>query len=331
MKSARNTIAPAMPSTSTRWRWESGTAKNVNRTANTNRLSSESDFSIRKPARYSPASSPSASSSTSAPNPTPIAVHTIDQTTAERIDGFLAEPALRSSSRATITNTDSAIQGSMQAATSLTYGKCTRSAQLVEPDRQRAHAHAGRVEDGVGDGRGGADDADLADSLDADRVELVVVLVDPAHVDRRRVGGRRDVVAGEVVVDVVAEARVEHALLVQRHRDAHRHPADQLRACRARVDDPAGREHAGHPRDPQFARYRVNAHLGELRAVGVTRELGALLERLGRVRVHLDPRGRDRLRADPLAQLVAGREDGKAPRRGAGRAAGDRSVGQVAV
>ena len=42
----------------------------------------------------------------------------------------------------------------------------------VEPDRQLAHAPAGGVEDGVGDRRGGADDADLADALGAHRVEL---------------------------------------------------------------------------------------------------------------------------------------------------------------
>ena len=51
MKIVRRMIAPTMPSTSTRWRWSSGTEKNVKRIAKTNRLSSDSDFSIRKPER----------------------------------------------------------------------------------------------------------------------------------------------------------------------------------------------------------------------------------------------------------------------------------------
>ena len=37
-----------------------------------------------------------------------------------------------------------------------------------------------------------------------------------------------DVIAGEVVVEVVAELDVEDALLVERHPDAHRHSADEL-------------------------------------------------------------------------------------------------------
>ena len=55
-----------------------------------------------------------------------------------------------------------------------------------------------------------------------------VVLVDPIRVHATNVRVRGHVVAGEVVVHVVAEARIEHALLVQRHRDAHHHAADEL-------------------------------------------------------------------------------------------------------
>ena len=55
--------------------------------------------------------------------------------------------------------------------------------QLIERDRQIADADAGGVIDGVGDGRGGADDADLANALHAYGVDVGVVLVDPGHVD----------------------------------------------------------------------------------------------------------------------------------------------------
>jgi hypothetical protein len=51
MNAVRRMIAPMMPSTSTRWRSSSGIAKNEKRIAKTNRLSSDSDFSIRKPDR----------------------------------------------------------------------------------------------------------------------------------------------------------------------------------------------------------------------------------------------------------------------------------------
>jgi len=80
--------------------------------------------------------------------------------------------------------------------------------QLLQRDRQIADADARGVIDGVGDGRGGDDDPDLANALGAHGVDVGVVLVDPGHVDRAGVGVGRDVVLSEVVVHVIAEARV---------------------------------------------------------------------------------------------------------------------------
>src|SRR5260370_24286047 len=60
--------------------------------------------------------------------------------------------------------------------------------------------------DGVGNGRSGADDADLANALHAYGAGVGVVLLDPAHVDLSDVGVGGDVVLSEVVVHVVAEA-----------------------------------------------------------------------------------------------------------------------------
>src|SRR5579864_1967514 len=90
--------------------------------------------------------------------------------------------------------------------------------ELVKRDGQIAHADAGRVIDGVGDGGGGANDPELPDPLHAQRVDVPVLRLDPGDLNglHIRVGG--DVVPGEVVVDVVPEARVQHALFVQRHR-----------------------------------------------------------------------------------------------------------------
>jgi hypothetical protein len=53
---------------------------------------------------------------------------------------------------------------------------------------------------------------DLADSLRAHRVHVRVDLVDPRDVDARHVGIDRDVVAREIVIQVVAEPLVHAAL-----------------------------------------------------------------------------------------------------------------------
>ncbi len=80
----------------------------------------------------------------------------------------------------------------------------------------------------VGDRRSHADDTDLADALGAHRVVMGVVLVDPDGLDLLRVRVCGDVLARQVVVDHVPEPRVDHGCLVERHRQAHRHPSDQL-------------------------------------------------------------------------------------------------------
>src|SRR4051794_4974677 len=67
----------------------------------------------------------------------------------------------------------------------------------VGADRQVPVAYAGRVPDRVGDGRGGAHDADLADALDADRV-VGVRVVDPVRLHGRGVGVGGDVIAREI-------------------------------------------------------------------------------------------------------------------------------------
>src|SRR5262249_9979356 len=57
--------------------------------------------------------------------------------------------------------------------------------QLVERDRQIAHAFARRMIDRIRDRGGGADDADFADLFDAERIDLVILLFDE---DRDRLG-----------------------------------------------------------------------------------------------------------------------------------------------
>ena len=67
---------------------------------------------------------------------------------------------------------------------------------------------------GISDGSGGTNDPHLTNPLCAHRVDVRIVLVDPGHVDRANIGVRRDVVLCEVVVHVVAEARIQNALLM---------------------------------------------------------------------------------------------------------------------
>src|SRR5436190_24317467 len=72
--------------------------------------------------------------------------------------------------------------------------------QLVEGDRQVAHAFSGRVIDRVGYRRRDTDDSDLADAFDAERIDDVVRLVDEDHLDVVYVGVHRHMILGDVGV-----------------------------------------------------------------------------------------------------------------------------------
>src|SRR5215213_7022685 len=54
---------------------------------------------------------------------------------------------------------------------------CEPSQKLVRRDRQLADARAGGVEDGISNSRWDADLGDLADALDAERIDVRVVLL----------------------------------------------------------------------------------------------------------------------------------------------------------
>src|ERR1044072_4295980 len=100
--------------------------------------------------------------------------------------------------------------------------------RAFDANRQIAHPLSGRMVEGVGDRRCRAHDAQLADALAAHRVGGVVPLVQPDRLQLRDVGVGGDVVAREVMVGEVAEDRVDLADLQQRHRQAHRHGAQEL-------------------------------------------------------------------------------------------------------
>jgi hypothetical protein len=49
---------------------------------------------------------------------------------------------------------------------------------MLDPDRQIADPPAGRMKDGIGDGRCHADQCDLAEAFDAKRIDVRVLLLD---------------------------------------------------------------------------------------------------------------------------------------------------------
>jgi hypothetical protein len=109
--------------------------------------------------------------------------------------------------------------------------------------------------------------------------------------------------------------RIEDAVLVERHRQAHRHAADELRAGGARVDDPPDVEDAEEADDADLTGAIVDVDLGELGPDGVHREM--LLVGVGwRLGVGLVAE----LGVGPelVMEGVGGGDDGRSPRRDPG-------------
>ena len=107
-------------------------------------------------------------------------------------------------------------------------GQDGRGEQVLDLDRQFAHAHAGGVIGRGGDGGGDAGQADLADPAGAEFVDLLVGVIEEMHVDRRDVSVHRHHVVGEVAVDGRAVPRVVMRVLQQRHADSHHDRAFDL-------------------------------------------------------------------------------------------------------
>src|SRR5919198_6294126 len=107
--------------------------------------------------------------------------------------------------------------------------------EIVELDRETTHALARRVVDAVGDGARDAGDADFADAARTGRVEVRVVLIAEADVDRADVGVDRHVILGKVGVDNPSVARIDMRFLEKRHAHAPYDAADQLASRELRV------------------------------------------------------------------------------------------------
>ena len=114
-------------------------------------------------------------------------------------------------------------------------------------------------------------DADLAHALDAERIDVRILLVDQDRLERGHVGVHRHVVFAEVGVHGPPGARIHDGLFVQREADAPDHPAVILARHQPRIDDAPGREGADEPRAADLPEVGVDLHLGEDRAVGMRR------------------------------------------------------------
>src|SRR4029450_13028885 len=120
--------------------------------------------------------------------------------------------------------------------------------QLVERDRQIAHALAGRVIDRVRNRRRSADNADFADALDAERIDLVILLFDENYVDRMHIRIYRHMIVGKVGGHESPEPVIGRHLFMQRHPDTADHSAENLAARDFRIKDATGRHSAEHSR-----------------------------------------------------------------------------------
>src|ERR1700692_3663904 len=96
----------------------------------------------------------------------------------------------------------------------------------------------------------------------------------------RKMAVHGHVVFGEVVIDEIAEAGIKRHLFMQCSADAEHHPANGLRPRRLRVQDTAGGEYAQHAPQPYLTGILIDADFGEMRAIGLLREILVVAARL---------------------------------------------------
>src|SRR6267378_3884843 len=99
-----------------------------------------------------------------------------------------------------------------------TLEKCFR------PDRKVARSLARGIEDSIGHGGVHADDADLADALDPQRIHALILLGHHDDFDGWYVGIHRHHVVGEIVVNDASRNRINLGAFVQGGRQAPNHP-----------------------------------------------------------------------------------------------------------
>src|SRR6266478_4897563 len=121
----------------------------------------------------------------------------------------------------------------------LTVERLERGQQLVRCSGDVADASASCVMDGIDDRGARSADTKLADPFAPERTAMRIGLVKKDDINRADVGIHRDMVAGQILIDEGAVARVDMVLLDQRRADPPRHATDHLGARGLRIEDAA--------------------------------------------------------------------------------------------
>src|SRR4029077_14193144 len=109
-------------------------------------------------------------------------------------------------------------------------------------------------------------DAKLADALAVERTAVRIGFVEKHDVQRADVGVHCDMIAGQILVDEGAIARVDMVLFDQRGANPPRHASDHLGACCLRIQDATDREHAEHSSNAYLPRVAIDADFDKMRA-----------------------------------------------------------------
>src|SRR5262245_59674784 len=119
------------------------------------------------------------------------------------------------------------------------------SQHLVESNGQLPDAPAGSMEDSVGHSRRGTDNAQFAETLDAQWIDDGIVLFYEDHFDLADIGVDRHMVFRQAVIDEAPECLIDYGFLVQRHADSPDQAAQNLATCGLGVENatPGNRAH----------------------------------------------------------------------------------------
>src|SRR5690348_4268108 len=120
--------------------------------------------------------------------------------------------------------------------------------------------------DCVGDSGGCADIRELAESLDASRIHIVIDLRHENDINFFDIGVYWHQIIGKVVIDVSRALKIDLSRFVQRGAYAPDHSAHQLTVHRARVHEPPRGKRADDPWYANLTRRRMHANLDELGA-----------------------------------------------------------------
>jgi len=109
-------------------------------------------------------------------------------------------------------------------------------------------------------------DSDFADALRANRIDVVVLFVNPNGINLADICIYGNVIFGKIIVDPPPEPLVHYSLLVKCHADAPHHAADKLAAGSFRVQNSACSKTTDHSRHFNLSQIRIHANLGKLRS-----------------------------------------------------------------